>query len=112
MTTLTSQLLTATADLLAEPGVWMQGGYGLRSDGQVIDLPDSPELERAPCLCTWSALSRASTEIPALHRERVRYAAEKALIREVGESLPAWNDHPDRTLDEVLDTIRQVASRC
>lgn len=112
MLTLTSQLLHATADLLAEPGVWMQGGYGRREDGQVIDEPTSEELATAPCLCTWSALNRAAADIPALHRERVRYAAEKALVREVGNSIPAWNDDPDRTLDEVLDTLRQVASRC
>lgn len=112
MPTLTSALLTATADLLAKPGVWMQGGYGRRSDGQVIDLPDSPELAGATCLCALGALRKASADVPALHRYRVTLAAETALTKTVGDSIPAWNDHPDRTLDEVLDTIRQVASRC
>jgi len=82
-----AQLLLAAADILSEPGIW------------VNSIPSG----RHHCVLTAIAF-----HVKPDDRNHQR-AAKDAIERVAGMTFPYWNDVPGRTLDEVLNLLRKTA---
>ena len=107
-----ARLLEAAAEF-PDPQ-WTQGAKARTPQGHVIPFPpDDPELPEAGSLpaqlCAIGHIERATLLDPDGHRWTRRMMT--AVTREIRETLPQWNDHPDRTAEEVRQTFRQAAKR-
>ena len=98
-----ADVLRAAADKLIQDG-WQQGTYGPRPDRNVWNSPSGPN-------CIYGATLNADSRWMASH---VYDEAENALLAKVlplgFDGLPAWNDAPERTADEVIDLLLSVAA--
>jgi hypothetical protein len=96
------------ADWLEEnPDRWIKGDYFRDSQGQVLeDVPNYPEaLDGDVCFCLSGLLH-------ALSGEEVYCALEERFHEALGaphESLPAYNDHEDTELDDIIRRLRNAA---
>ena len=92
-------ILNAAADLIERTG-WTQGHYAHDKDGH----PCQPRSSSAVCFCALGAL-----EAQRLNDEQMGSAHEELAWR-VGASVSLWNDHPDRTKEEVIAALRGVSN--
>jgi len=86
-----ADVLNKAADLLEQYG-WCQGAY----------------MDSAGRMCASQALTQAE---PSAYR---RHEARKVLREVIGVdflNIPAWNDHPRRTAEQVIATFRAAAER-
>ena len=92
---------------------WCQGALHLNKEGDVIY-----NREEADRSCATGAIARASDQLSG-EREPVAASvaaydlgedARRGLRKHLGISIPIWNDHWDRTADEVAESMRQAAT--
>jgi hypothetical protein len=90
------EVLLKAAGILERDG-WIQGNYGDESRGY----------------CTMGAMRAASTVVP-IHTWDGLPAEYVEACNKLNETLPFnisyWNDHQDRTKEEVVSTLRKVAN--
>lgn len=98
------------ADWLEEnPDRWIKGEYFRDSRDQVLeDVPNYPAaLDGDTCFCVSGLLH-------ALSGEEISYELEEKFHNELGaphESLPAYNDAPATTLDDIIRRLRDAARK-
>lgn len=102
-----SEVLNAAADLLDQPGAWMQEDY-CDTGGYRADL-----LQRASCWCVVGAIG-AVTDMDGPEAEEWANRVLGPLIPGVEEGypvtgIPGWNDAPGRTQVEVVKALLQAA---
>lgn len=82
----TSEILTQAAELIRRHG-WVQRKYGSHGEGYCI-----------------------IGAIIAVPKHGSGFSAIEALREELGDqSVMQWNDHPDRTQEEVLELLEKAA---
>ena len=87
-------ILDKAIELISPEGAW--------GKGDDITPPDD-------CLCLLTALSKAESMCGLGAFSKAGHAVEELLASECGDSkLYGWNDHPDRTQQEVIDLLRRV----
>lgn len=89
------------------PDRWIKGDYFRDSRDQVLeDVPNYPEaLDGDTCFCLSGLLH-------ALAGEEISWVLEERFHDELGapyESLPAYNDDPATTLDDIIRRLRNAA---
>lgn len=98
-----ADILERAADLLEPAGAWTQDAEARDADGNDIDVFPMGEVEHeAVCFCAAGAIHRVS---------RVHYTrcpGHQFLTGIVG-FIPDWNDAPERTQAEVVQTLRTAA---
>lgn len=112
-----ADVLNYAADLVAKPGAWIQGDYARSaSDRSVASTSDE-----AVCFCAVGAVIAARDRLNArglattcdivIHARRV---LQPGVHDAELDPLSQWNDHPDRTQEEVVDVLRRAAqvARC
>ena len=95
-------VVLAVADLLEKPGSWTQGAAARNAAGRPVHVID----EDAVCWCLIGALRRITGDVAIENR----VAAKMGLpLPTIGSTHPlaTFNDHPDRTQSEVVETIRR-----
>ena len=96
------EILKETRRLLDEKG-WTQGAYARDNRGSCVEV-ESPA---ASCFCLSGALRRAHANLG--YDSFSSYAANAATLylaeAGAGRSIPAWNDAPSRTKDDVLKLV-------
>jgi len=107
-----ADILEAAADLLQSRG-WQQRAFS-----------DHADPRKATAFCAIGAIRTATGYSLAaveyqnfgavlynVYRERYVYSmqASVALAAKVGGDVPAWNDRPDRTAEEVIDVMKHAA---
>lgn len=122
------EILTKAADLIdAAPklakGVFTAYAIELDEQGHESGLNiEWDEVENAgpPCFCTIGAIHRALNTSPIGNARRAEIGAvlsalQKAIglgdltLEEVEGQIYFWNDNPDRTKDDVVQTLRAAA---
>jgi len=105
-----ADVLEAAADLLESKG-WQQGAFD-----NAVNPDDSTAFCALGAIRAVTGYSLAKRNYIrdgdyALYRERYRYTlqASVALGAKVGLDVPAWNDRPGRTAEEVIDVMKHVA---
>lgn len=96
------EIMKAARALITPPGSWTQDTYALDADGNEV----GPSSESATCYCSSGAISRISGSIAA---RVIEFAEHISCI--YGVSIPVWNDHPDRTHEEVLAEFDEVIAK-
>lgn len=82
---------------------WTQGTFARGADGQQVLIHEA----RATCFCVLGAIIRAYPDPDGQERVFGKLCVHLGLA--VGQdSLSDWNDHPDRTRDEVLEALKAV----
>lgn len=106
-----SEILSAAADLIEQPGKWVQGVYGLGKSGREVKL-----VANAVCFCAIGAISKVGGSHDFDYRND-RTEAAIAALRETlkadgrGSHIPLWNDSPERSASEVVSALRQAAEK-
>jgi len=109
--TTVADILTAAADLIAQPGAWTQlggdddgsGGECARDEnGNPVSAVDSD----AACWCLFGAIERVTNG----HDVRIVRALEW-LTAKRSDDLVGFNDAPERTQDEVVAALRAAADK-
>ena len=102
----TMTILNTAGELLRSIG-WTQGAFAINEDGETT----APDDDDAIALCMNGALQRASDWIATCNPcyEEADHAVSRVLPPEF-EDMEAWNDHPDRTLSEVLELLEHAAN--
>jgi plasmid stability protein len=96
-------LLLDAAEVLRTKG-WTQRTYARDAEG----APVGEWSRGAVCFCSVGALRCAAAS--AGSSSHAEYEAREALSRAMGGNrVPAWNDYPGRTLDEVLAAFARAA---
>lgn len=94
-------LLKETRRLIDEIG-WTQGAYARDDRGAFADVEDP----KAVCFCLSGAIRRARLNLDeAAYSDSATAATLFIAEAGPGRSIPAWNDAPSRTKDDVLKTL-------
>lgn len=96
-----SQLLARAEELLTKG--WTQKEYAR----DAMYLPAFWAGDTATCWCLSGALRRAAIDVVASPRD-YQDAAQVIYRSEGMLTIPEWNDHPDRTQEEVLGVVRRA----
>ena len=98
-------ILNAAADLIERTG-WTQGEFAKDADGD----PVSATSPFANCFCMFGAIYRVTAEVSP-RGSIMADLAEEILAERVGyDHFSKWNDHPDRTKEEVIAALRGVSN--
>ena len=105
-----ADVLNYAADLVAQPGAWMQLNYARTAEGITVQASDPS----AACFCAVGAVIAARTRLDApvvtdmvvIHARR---AAQPGVDDEHLLALSEWNDELGRTQQEVVDLLRKAA---
>lgn len=100
------EILEAAADLLSHPGAWAQGGGAFDSKGEPRVF-DSPE---ACSWCLYGALWVEGSERGFSPHDEYIILLEDYLC-DNGLTV-RWNDAPERSQEEVVESLRRVAQDC
>jgi hypothetical protein len=95
-------VLRAAADLIEPEGRWVQGFWATTKRGRAIGYEEA----NAACWCAVGALMRVSRSAPLDLWYPTRDALERVIDH---QSIPGWNDAPDRTQAEVVAALRRAA---
>jgi hypothetical protein len=99
--------VTEVADVLDEAvGLYESGTYGW-VQGMYSYEPPSGESKR----CMLGIIDVAAARLNRLQTgndPQMCFEARKALGVEIGH-IPTWNDHPERTLDDVIEILKSVS---
>lgn len=96
-----SEILSAAADLIEQPGKWTQGEYAKDGRGRGCYGFD----EQAQCFCLLGAIQKVTGEEDT-------YELRKHVRRVVGNrAINNWNDASGRTQAEVVAALRQAAEK-
>ena len=109
------RILLEAADLLETVG-WCQGSVAVDAEGEEVDVSD----DRARAYCASGALRRALLDVEGVLDGEYLAISNPVWRRLMGflprtadntiPSLPAWNDDPERTAEEVISTMRRAAA--
>ena len=103
MSDLTKDILTSGKAFVEHWG-WTQGRLAMNEDGREVEEYD----DGAVCFCAEGAIRRAGYEMWKVNAGEPREiagavdAALEAIGDLAGDFVHDWNDHPDRTRDEVV----------
>ena len=112
------KILTRAKELISEPDRWVKGAYSLDKNFNHVHRND-------PKACKWclSGSIEAATEMLAVSTRSdiflylsEEYIEAKRVLLKMSDldgfpSISQWNDHPDRTHEEVIDLLdRAIAS--
>jgi len=90
-------------EILSEPSKWTQRVYARDLDGNPMGVK-SPS---AVCFCADGAIRKAYIENGELLQ--LQLLKLRVHLRESGHvSIPGWNDAPNRTYEEVVETLRKL----
>lgn len=89
--------------LRSRPSAWAQGVYARDADNRGAP----PTSSRAVAWCAMGFL-----ELVAPGKTELRSYMANMLGHMVRGSVPAWNDDPSRTVDDVINLFESAASRC
>ena len=99
--------VTEVADVLDEAaGLYESGTYGW-VQGRYVYAP----LGKTPSRCMLGIIEVAAMRLNRLQTgsdPQMCFEARKALGVEIGH-IPTWNDHHERTLDDVIEILRGTA---
>lgn len=98
-----SDILSAAADLIEQPGKWQQHAWATNAAGEYVDDTD-PD---AVCFCASGAINRTAGGSFALTAAK----AKDAFWDTLGEKPLRFNDAPGRTQAEVVTALRQAAEK-
>lgn len=107
-----ADVLNYAANLVAEPGGWMQGGFANNAKGLGVDAADA----EATCFCAVGAVIAARARLEAHNLDTTtdlvfyaRRVAQPGVADHLLDPLSEWNDNPGRTQDEVVALLRKAA---
>lgn len=97
-----SEVLAKAASLIESEGAWIQGALTLDADGN----ENEQDWQHAVCFCASGAIGYASNDDEDLWDRSIGY-----LDYAIGcdDTVPDWNDHPERTQAEVVKALRDAA---
>ena len=105
MTDTTRKILIRAREILSDESNWTQDVLAMDSHGCKVEF-DSPN---ATCWCLVGAMKKSSKELygpcPAI------YDAIKFIENEIGEYATDWNDHADRTHQDVINLLSDVIEK-
>jgi hypothetical protein len=108
------ELIDAGREIIERDG-WNQGRYYSGMGDPENTLKDELRLAREAPVCAMGALRRALTGDASSLRKNDRELltqARQLLRAEAGTiNIPSWNDHPERTVEDVLLTFKRAAAR-
>ena len=97
-----SAILLAAADLIEQTG-WTQ-------ESPAADEQGYPVRSHSPAACRFCVTEAIRRSCPDYPNDDLDIAAMKRLERHLGTlDLPAWNDAPGRTKEEVVAALREAA---
>ena len=86
-------------ELIEEPGAWIQYVAARDAVGGLV----TPRSDEAVSFCPIGALARVCENLNIGNCYHPTYIAAAGLLRtQMGNSIGIWNDHRERTHDEVL----------
>jgi hypothetical protein len=88
-----------------KPERWTQHVYAKTKTGDVVP----PECASACCWCLMGALRLACDQVDADDDEEVFIETCSALERSAASAIPRWNDAPERTFEDVVKLLTEVA---
>lgn len=98
-----ADILERAADLIEPEGAWTQGAFAVSATGERLN-EQAPE---AVCWCVAGAISRAAGSFYSGGAS----AARDHLRAIIQDTLPHWNDAPERTQAEVVSKLREAAAK-
>ncbi len=93
-------------ELLAVPERWTKGVYA-RKDNNLVGGDVEPEDPTAVCWCLIGAILCVYPD-QKQQEDAIRRLNRHMLSTEFENAADAWNDHPDRTHQEVLDLVMRA----
>lgn len=94
-----SEILISARGLLANVDSWGKGYYAFNKSQDMREVGDSD----ATCFCMIGALAKAAGSFTGVGGyEQSEHPEIEYLAKVVGEHVPNYNDHPDRTHAEVI----------
>lgn len=93
---------------------WIQGQEALTENGVAVESSDP----KAACFCVMGAIERVGYDLWRADVEdaKTMSAAVQDALETAGEIagdlLHEWNDHPDRTKEEVVALLDSAIARC
>lgn len=97
-----ADILDRAADRLSKPGAWTQGANARDADGRGV----SPNNPAAVCWCLSGVLYSVEPRY-SVAREANDFMNRYVLVSYAHH----WNDAPERTQSEVIQTLRQAADK-
>lgn len=88
------EILKAAKKQIVDKG-WTQGAYARTASGRQIGA----HAGAAACFCAIGACQSVHDDYHAAHYEAIRLLRLQTLN---DSDIPTWNDHPDRTKEEVI----------
>lgn len=95
------EVLVKARDLLsASPNAWSKGAYF----GKKGHIKTCTSIDLAECYCLYGAIWKAAGSLTC-----PEFDEAQSILLEVTKSalIETWNDHPDRTYQEILDAINE-----
>jgi hypothetical protein len=90
-----AEVLEAAADLYESGALrWRQGAYGSGQDRCFIGALDVAAVKVG-----------GNVKVDGMVHPRV----DTVIISRIGTNIPDWNDHPERTLDQVIELLKTTA---
>lgn len=105
-----SEILSAAADLIEQPGKWTQYHFGANEAG-VSTLSD---VHRATCFCLLGAIDKVRGAEQFGGTFAIDLALEylpSEIVNNPDLTVADWNDEPNRTAEEVAEALRQAAEK-
>lgn len=94
-----SEILIGARELLASPAQWVKGYYAFNKSRDMREVGD----DDATCFCMIGALAKSAGSFTGVGGyEQSDHPEIDYLAKVVGEHVPNYNDHPERTHDEVI----------
>lgn len=87
-------------ELRANPSAWTQHYYAKNSKGQTVPCDDPSAI----CWCLYGHIDKRTTV-----SEVIRSELEEIFTRHVSDGISDWNDHFERTVDDVIELCDRVA---
>lgn len=94
------EIFSKAADLVEQPGAWVQGVSSLSKTGRIV----GPNNKHAVCWCAMGAIARVTKG----HGSK---RAIQELTYDVSSSVSFWNDNPAQTQANVVAHLRLSAAK-
>ena len=92
---------------------WCQGAFHTyRDTGEIVQSCAAGAISRAACYAGVNGMPYP--DMPLEHSARIELAqhlrSKSVSFATIATTIEAWNDHPDRTVVEVAEAMRQAAT--
>lgn len=96
------EILDAAADLIEPPGTWVQGAFATNKEGLLVFVSS----KEAHAFCMVGALQKITGTAPSTYFPAITY-----LVNNLPCTGIEFNENPDRTQEEVVSKLREVAQK-